>query len=181
MRRCHVGFVPRSCHSHHPAHSLNLHAHESTTTHVCSALRRYLPGLTPYNKSVYYNWGTDPVTNKTSPATRASTCGVASFDMAAGGAWGWNDTRCADPYVFVCRVRYPCSVTPPSYTASTGATFQYFPCNLTYDKAEVECNKVGGHLAGYRSEAEQREVEKVGCWLAHDAWQPAGNDIDSVR
>jgi hypothetical protein len=120
-----------------------------------------MPGLTPYNKSVYYNWGTDPVTNKTAPATRASTCATASFDLAAGGAWGWNDTRCADPYIFVCRVRYPCSVTPPPYTASTQATFQYFPCNLTFDKAELQCNTVGGHLAGYVAEAEQREVEKV--------------------
>jgi hypothetical protein len=110
---------------------------------------RYLPALTPSNRSVYYNWGTDPDTNRTSPATRGSTCGTASFDLVATGGWGWNDTRCADPYVFMCRVRAPCTVRPPAYTAATGATFMYFPCNLTFSKAQVECNKVGGHLAGY--------------------------------
>ena len=122
---------------------------------------KYLPPLSPYNSSLYYNWGYDGMVNRTAPRKQGNTCAVANFDSILNGAWGWLDVRCADPYTFICRVHAPCSVVPPAYmAATTNATFQYFPCNLTYDKAELQCNRVGGHLASYSAMYEQKEVEK---------------------
>jgi hypothetical protein len=121
----------------------------------------YVSALDPYNNSLYYNWGFDGKFNRTAPRKAGNTCGVANFEASASGAWGWMDVRCADPYTFICRVHAPCTVNPPKYmVSSTNATFQYFPCNYTFDKAEVECNKAGGHLASYSMLPEQREAEK---------------------
>jgi hypothetical protein len=45
------------------------------------------------------------------------------------------------------------------YTAASGVAFTFSPVARSFDDAEADCNRQGGHLASYTTLAEQVEVE----------------------
>jgi hypothetical protein len=46
-------------------------------------------------------------------------CVIAAYNYSIGGAWGWDDRRCDEKHIFMCRLqgerrrRWACTCAPP--------------------------------------------------------------------
>lgn len=90
--------------------------------------------------------------------------------------WGYMDTQCNTTLVPLCKLRAAGSTGPVLYKSNaTLSTFALVMSSVNQSTAQAECNKLGGHLASYATEAEQYEVEQVRA--ARAAAAAGGADI----
>ena len=92
-------------------------------------------------------------------------CLSANYTQGYGVPFGWGfaDLHCNKTLAPLCKIR-PAGGSPLAYytSAATNSTFAFSTSLVSQSVAQAECNKLGGHLASFDSEAEQYEVEQVG-------------------
>ena len=91
-------------------------------------------------------------------------CATANYSEAFGKpmAWGWADTNCSVLAPFICRRP---GFDGYIYNSTTGGTFLFNVSYQGFASAEQACKDNGGHLASYKSEAEQvrQPPAEAGC------------------
>jgi hypothetical protein len=105
----------------------------------------------------YTHWGTNGDIKEPNNLNPPEMCGAANYTQRYGGAWGWSDTACSSPLVFICRLLKPGNFTITS--AVTGNNFTFFTETKNYTNAKEHCISMGQHLVSFENLDEQAEVE----------------------
>ena len=130
---------------------------------------RSMPGP---NADTYSHWGQTRVQGSKKgefawmqePIDNTAMCSCAAKQQAFGfpPAWGWISTQCSFEAVFMCR---KAKSTAFAYNTTKGVAFIFNSSYSSQSEAEQACKDNGGHLASYKSEAEQvrQPPAEAGC------------------
>jgi hypothetical protein len=139
-------------------------------------INNILTAVVPCSHAGTYEPTYDPTIPEPEPNNKSGSeyCLAANYTQGYGVPYGWTytDLKCASMLVPLCKIRAAGSSAPVYYKSNaTMSTFALAMSLVNQSAAEAACNKLGGHLASFATEAEQYEVEQVGAGRAAHAGQ----------